>query len=91
LTKSSYTVEWSSKIKKDLQALDKPIQRRIFAAVELLRINPRPSKARRLVANEPMLRVRVGDYRIIYQIEDERLVILVVRIAHRRDVYNDVN
>jgi mRNA interferase RelE/StbE len=91
LTKSSYTVEWSSKIKKDLQALDKPVQRRIFAAVELLRINPRPSKALRLVANEPKFRVRVGDYRIIYQIEDERLVILVVRIAHRRDVYKDVS
>jgi len=91
LTKSSYTVEWAKSIKKDLQALDKPVQRRIFAAVELLRINPRPSKARRLVANEPMLRVRVGDYRIIYQIEDARLVILVVRIGHRKDVYKDLN
>ena len=91
MTKSSYTVEWAKGIKKDLQALDKPVQRRIFAAVELLRINPRPSKARRLVANEPMLRVRVGDYRIIYQIEDARLVILVVRIGHRKDVYKDIN
>ncbi len=89
MTKFSFTVEWAKGTKKDLQALDKQTQRRVFAAVELLRINPRPSKMKRLVSPEPTFRVRVGDYRIVYQIEDSRLVILVVRIAHRKDVYKN--
>jgi mRNA interferase RelE/StbE len=91
LTKSSFNVEWAKGIKKDLQALDRPTQLRIFAAVELLRSNPRPSKMKRLVSPEPKFRVRVGDYRIVYQIEDARLVILVIRIAHRKDVYKNIN
>jgi len=69
LTKSKFSIEWSREIKKDLQALDKQTQRRIFAAIELLRSNPRPAKMRRLISPEPKFRVRVGDYRIITKLK----------------------
>jgi mRNA interferase RelE/StbE len=91
LTKTEFTVEWAKGTKKDLQAINKGDVAKIFAAVDLLRTNPRPAKMKRLVASENQFRVRVGDYRIIYQVEDSRLVILVIRIAHRRDVYRNLN
>lgn len=91
MTKSRFQVEWATDVKKDLQALDKNNQKRILAAVELLRVNPRPAKMKKLVSPDPKYRVRVGDYRIIYQIEDSKLIILVLRIGHRRDIYRNRN
>ncbi|MCD4726205.1 MAG: type II toxin-antitoxin system RelE/ParE family toxin, partial [Pirellulales bacterium] len=49
--------------------------------------NPRPAGAKMLAGPNRFLRVRVGDYRIIYRVEDDRLVVLVVRVGHRREVY----
>ncbi len=59
------------------------MQRRIDA----LATNPRPRGVQKLKGDEQFLRLRVGDYRLIYVVEDDRLLILVVKIGHRRDVY----
>jgi mRNA interferase RelE/StbE len=87
LTKSSFEIVWTTPVKKELAALERQTQKRIIAAVELLRLNPLPSKAIRLVAPEPKYRIRVGDYRVVYQIENQKLYILVVAVGHRKDVY----
>lgn len=73
-----------------LQQLQKPpagAQRRILAALAALETNPRPRGAVKLSGEENLWRIRVGDYRIIYEIHDDRLLVLVVRIGHRKDVY----
>ena len=66
--------------------LDRVAQRRVQGAVALLAGNPRPPSARQLRGRSGW-RVRVGDYRVIYTIEDEKLVVLVVALGHRRDKY----
>jgi mRNA interferase RelE/StbE len=57
------------------------------AAIDLLADDPRPPACRKLKGEDNAYRVRVGDYRIVYEILDDRLVIHVVQIGHRRDVY----
>jgi mRNA interferase RelE/StbE len=66
--------------------MDPPVQQRLRGAIELLAVDPRPPASRRLVGR-PAYRVRVGDYRILYNVEDDMLVIVVFRLAHRRDAY----
>ncbi len=72
---------------RQLRKLDPQARRRIQAAVELLASEPRPPAATRLVGGSGEWRIRTGDYRIIYEIHDDRLLILVLRIGHRREVY----
>jgi mRNA interferase RelE/StbE len=72
---------------RQLRKFDPQTRRRIQAAIELLATEPRPPAATQLVGGSGEWRVRTGDYRIVYEIEDDRLLILVVRIGHRREVY----
>lgn len=71
---------------REIRKLPPDGQRRVQAVIELLAANPRPPAARKLTAR-PEWRVRSGDYRVLYQIEDARLVIVIVSAGHRRDVY----
>ncbi|GAA1231362.1 MULTISPECIES: type II toxin-antitoxin system RelE family toxin [Pseudonocardia] len=72
---------------RQLRKLDAPGRRRIQAALELLATEPRPPAATQLVGGAGEWRVRTGDFRIIYEIHDGELVILVLAVGHRRDVY----
>jgi len=81
-----YTVEILPAARKALRALDPSMRRRIEGAIALLAIDPHPPASRRLVERDGW-RVRIGDYRVIYRIEDSRLVIVVVVVGHRREVY----
>ncbi|WP_348788925.1 type II toxin-antitoxin system RelE/ParE family toxin [Leifsonia sp. NPDC080035] len=83
----TYLVEVAPAAARELRKLDPRARRRIQAAVELLAETPRPPAAKQLVNSGGAWRVRVGDYRIVYDIEDDRLVILVLRVGHRREVY----
>ena len=71
---------------KALKRLDPPARRRIEAAINGLADNPRPRGCKKLTGIEAW-RIRVGDWRIVYSIADDVLIVLVVRIGHRRDVY----
>lgn len=62
-------------------------QKRVKARIDQLAEDPRPAGVKRLKGETDLFRLRSGDYRIIYSIEDVRLVVLVIRIGHRRDVY----
>ena len=81
----TYAVELGP-VRKDLRALDDRTRHRILRAIVALEVNPRPPGARKLRGSE-LWRVRVGDYRILYSIEEARLVVLVIKIGHRREVY----
>jgi mRNA interferase RelE/StbE len=82
----SYRIELRPAAVRALKKLDPPIRRRIQGAITLLADDPRPPAARAL-RGRPGLRVRVGDYRIIYTVADDVLLIVVVTVGHRRDVY----
>ncbi len=70
-----------------LRRLDRDIQRKVVAKLERLEENPRPPGSKKLEGAEDLYRVRVGDYRVVYRIERQELLVLVVRVAHRSDVY----
>jgi mRNA interferase RelE/StbE len=72
---------------KSMDKIPLPLRRRIVDALEELRNHPRPAGAVKLAGDENLWRIRVGNYRIVYEIHDGRLVILVLRVAHRKDVY----
>src|SRR5450631_4151169 len=72
---------------RQLRKFDPQARRRIQAALELIAAEPRPPAATWLVGGSGEWRVRTGDYRIIYEIEDDRLLILVLRTGHRREIY----
>lgn len=82
-----YAIEVTSAAARDLRRLTRSIQRRIGARIDALADDPRPRGATKLAGTEALHRIRVGDYRIVYQIEDAILVVTVLRAGHRRDVY----
>ena len=84
---SRYNVEIARRAIKSIAGLPRNQQRRIRAAIDLLADEPRPPNCVALTGEESVYRVRVGDYRILYEVIDERLVIHVIRVGHRRDVY----
>jgi mRNA interferase RelE/StbE len=84
---TAYRVEIARRAIKALAALPRKEQQRVRAAVDLLAENPRPPGCVALTGEAHAYRVRVGDYRIVYEVFDDRLVVQVVRIGHRRDVY----
>ena len=83
-----YRIEWTSPADRQLRKLDDHIGKRIVVAVSKLATDPRPAAATPLVGQPTAtMRLRVGDYRVVYAIEDDALIILVVRVGHRREVY----
>ncbi|HET9608516.1 MAG TPA: type II toxin-antitoxin system RelE/ParE family toxin [Acidimicrobiales bacterium] len=82
-----YRVEIARRAAKALASLPRREQQRVRAAIDLLADQPRPPGCRQLSGEHRAYRVRVGDYRIVYEVLDTRLVIQVVRIGHRRDIY----
>jgi len=83
----TYAVRISPTAERQLRKFDPQVRRRVQAAIDLLATNPRPPKATQLVGGAGEWRVRTGDYRIIYEIHEDRLVVLVLRVGHRRDIY----
>ncbi|MGC9454166.1 MAG: type II toxin-antitoxin system RelE family toxin [Phycisphaerae bacterium] len=83
----AWRVEIKSSAVGEISRLPRRDQRRVISAIETLAENPRPRGARKLVGGEEAYRIRVGDYRVVYQIADDVLIVFVVRVGHRRDIY----
>ena len=83
----NYSVEFKRSAQKELARLPKNIQRRIADAIDALGENPRPHGYIQMETDDIFYRIRVGSYRIIYEIIADKLVVLVIRIGHRREVY----
>ncbi len=82
-----YLIDFRPSAFKAYNNLPRLERRRIERAIDALASQPRPTGAKKLVAELNLWRIRVGSYRVIYQIEDDQLLILVVKIGHRKDVY----
>lgn len=82
----SYALEILRSAKKQLAHVDRQEQPRVFEAIRDLANEPHPTGSKKLAGRDAW-RIRVGTYRVIYEIHDERLLILVVTIGHRKDVY----
>ena len=83
----TYEVALAPAAARQLRKFDPQVRRRIQAAIELLATEPRPPAATRLVGDAGQWRVRTGDHRIVYEIEEERLLVLVLSAGHRRENY----
>ena len=84
----SYSVILDSRVQKDLRSLEPSILKRLDAAIRKLGVNPRPAGSQKLQGRTRKgWRVRVGDYRILYQIHDDRREVIIYKIGHRNEVY----
>jgi mRNA interferase RelE/StbE len=83
-----YSVRVKKKAEKQLAALPSDIAGRIVVAIDELAANPRPANNVKLQGYANVYRIRVGNYRIIYSIEDAILMIEIIKVAHRQSVYN---
>lgn len=84
---NSYQILWKKSAVKELQKLPPDIARSIFSIISGLSDEPRPHNTKKLISLDNHYRMRVGDYRVVYRVEDEILVIEIIRIGHRKDVY----
>jgi mRNA interferase RelE/StbE len=82
-----YAIEFTPTAVKDLKALPKAILKKIDARIALLADDPQPKGVKKLQGCEELYRVRVGDYRIVYTMENGKLTIVIVRIGHRKEIY----
>jgi len=82
----SHAVSILRRAQRELEALPKDVYQRIAVALRALATNPRPSGCQKLSGREAWW-IRVGDYRVVYEIDDPARTVLVVHIGHRRDVY----
>jgi mRNA interferase RelE/StbE len=84
---ASYRIEWKPSAAKELKRLPRDVIARIIAAVETLASNAYPQGVVQLKGSQHTYRIRIGDYRVIYTVDDDVLRIEIVRVRHRRDVY----
>jgi mRNA interferase RelE/StbE len=84
---ATYTVAILPSALRQLAELPRHDQKRIKERIDRLAVDPRPPGVQKLKGESDLFRLRSGDYRVIYSIEDVRMIVLVIRIGHRRDVY----
>lgn len=82
-----YTIELKPAAVRDLRKLSKGLQKRIAAKIDELADNPRPPGVEKLSGEHDYYRLRAGDYRIIYEVKEDVLLVLIIRIGHRREIY----
>ncbi|MEO5331438.1 MAG: type II toxin-antitoxin system RelE/ParE family toxin [Magnetococcus sp. YQC-5] len=82
-----YRIIIPPQVQKQLDALPLSNWRRVSTAIDRLADAPRPLGSKKLHGSAEFWRIRAGDYRIIYTIEDDRLVVILIKIGHRREVY----
>ncbi len=81
-----FDIEFRKSVEKELKAIAKKDQIRILRRIGELSSDPRPTSCKKLSGQE-RYRMRQGSYRVLYEIHDDRLVIVIVKIGHRRDIY----
>jgi mRNA interferase RelE/StbE len=82
-----YQIVFRDDARKSFGQLDRPVQRRVSQVIDRLAENPRPAQATQLVGDRATWRVRVGDWRILYEIHDDKVVVLILDVRHRSRAY----
>ena len=82
-----FCVESARSATKDLRGIDPQWVPKVLAAIETLADDPRPAGFKKLVGSDHTYRIRIGDHRVIYELQGGDLLVLVIRVRHRRDVY----
>ena len=82
-----YSIQFTPHAQRDFAALERGARQRLRRRIDRLAEDPFPVGSRKLHAEEPFYRIRVGDYRVIYQVSTVQLVVIVVKIGHRREIY----
>lgn len=82
-----YSITFARAAERQFRNLTANVQARLQPRIDALADDPRPRGVERLAGSESLYRIRVGDYRVIYAIDEEKLIVLVVRLGHRRDIY----
>jgi mRNA interferase RelE/StbE len=83
----SYSVEFRPSARKDIQRLPNDVFRRVQRRIDALAGNPRPPKCVKLAGHTSLYRLRVGDWRVVYAVDDRRQLATVTVVAHRRESY----
>ncbi len=83
----TYRVEFTTAAVRQVKKLPRPARERLLASIEALGVDPRPPGSTKLVGEETAWRLRIGDYRVVYDIFDDVLTVLIVRAGHRREIY----
>ena len=87
----AYTIELKPAAIRDLAKLPRDVQRSVRSRIDALANNPFPPELKKLESEEKFYRIRVGDYRVIYQVQKKILLVLVVNIGHRKEVYRRIS
>ena len=87
---TDYQVKFTTAAAREIRKLDPQIRRRILTSVASLESDPRPDGVRKLTGYDNAWRIRIGDYRLLYEVTDTTVLVTVFRVAHRRDVYGDL-
>jgi mRNA interferase RelE/StbE len=87
MAKAEYTITFARSARKELEKLDPAILNRIFPFIESLSQNPRPSQCKKLSGLQNLWRIRIGEYRVIYQISDKQRAVDIIAMRHRREAY----
>jgi mRNA interferase RelE/StbE len=86
---ASYVLTFAKSARKELEKLPPQTVERIFSKIEALVTNPRPAGCQKLRGNNLLWRIRIGDYRVLYSIDDRAHVVDISAIGHRREIYRD--
>ena len=82
-----YDIEISATAEKQIRKIPQKDQIAVFRRIQELATEPRPQGSRKLQGYDDVYRIRVRSYRILYSIEDKHLIIIILKVGHRRDVY----
>ncbi|SFS11578.1 mRNA interferase RelE/StbE [Agrococcus baldri] len=83
----SYRIQFTTAAARQIKKLPRPGRDRVLRAIDGLAVEPRPQGSKKLTGEVTAWRIRVGDFRVLYDVFDVTLVVTVVRAGHRRDVY----
>ena len=84
---ANYGITFARSARRELETLDASIVRRVISRIEGLAQDPRPPGSRKLQGEQNLWRIRIGDYRVIYSVDNRQRIVDIVRIRHRREAY----
>jgi mRNA interferase RelE/StbE len=88
---AAYTIDVRPRARRSLRQLDAPVRKAVTQVIDGLATDPRPPGFVPLTGHRPYLRVRSGDYRVIYAVDDQAWTVTIVAVGHRREVYRSLD